>query len=99
MNKPFACGRCFGSGSCSCDSCGGDTDCDECQGTGIDLDKVDYAAFRSAVRPLWKKHGGAAWDLVENGEVVGRAGGELGKPPAWQVRYADFPPEGAPDAH
>ena len=93
MNK-YDCPECEGTGQFECSCCGSDAACTACDGTGLDDKVMDVEAFMVAKREMGKLHGGASWIHEQNGEEVGRAGGDLSAAcrlgPVWTLYYRDF---------
>lgn len=89
-NYQYPCPDCFGSGETECDCCGAESCCEACDGSGIDTERIDLKAFNTNAEEKAREHGGTSWEIVENRVYVGRQGGSLGNPPAWQLFYRDF---------
>jgi hypothetical protein len=70
MNQ-FACPDCGGSGVAECRECGRDVDCDVCDGSGLDPDKIDLAAWLAADDAFIRRHG-TSWAWIVRGEWLGR---------------------------
>lgn len=66
--KPYACPECRGNVEVRCYHCGGDMDCEACDGTGLDAEKIDLEAWDRETRRK-----GMTKELVEDGVYVGRA--------------------------
>lgn len=90
MKYQYPCPVCGGGGMIVCDCCGNDTDCDDCDASGLDVARVDVEKFNEAEKAARKLHDSSSWSLMENGIAVGRCGGILGAPPVWSLRYDDF---------
>lgn len=82
-NYEFKCPRCAGSGDEMCFHCGSEVDCEDCQGTGLDISRIDVARFVAAENEQLVGSGGT-WALEENGMWVGRES-DKGK-----LYYRDF---------
>ncbi len=92
MNKePYSCPECDGTLTTECPCCGSDEPCTTCDETGLDPLKVNISAFRDAENKQRSLAGGSAWELLENGQYVGRCGGRDFKHPDWRLYYEDFP--------
>lgn len=87
MRRKYPCVYCAGTGEGYCPCCGEDKECEQCEGTGIDSDKVDIEAFRSECDRLFTQ---SSWDYLEDGITAGRCGGDLVGEAQWTVRYDDF---------
>lgn len=88
-NHPFVCPECDGEGEVECCCCDNETECEACNGTGLDDDRIDVAAFTAAVNEL---HEGAPVGVPMSWEWIDPATGAwLGREsPAGRVAYADF---------
>ena len=75
-----------------CECCGQETDCEECDGTGLNDALLDVKAFNEAADELFRESG-MTWLWVENNTALGRASRK------GRVAYADYartkPAEGA----
>ncbi len=81
------CQNCDGTGEVECECCGGNTACDECDGSGLDADRIDVAAFSKAHDELLRDSH-CTWGLRgDEGKVIGRCN-DHGK-----IRYGDFAKE------
>ena len=70
--RKYACHKCDGEGVTSCDCCGGECECEACDGTGLDPSAVDVEAWRTAEREFSRRHG-TSWDWEVDDKTVGRA--------------------------
>lgn len=87
--SPYNCPHCDG-GTATCECCGNECECEECDGTGWDSDVVDVTAFKAAEATLTEKMKAAGrhvltYEWIEGGKRLGRNGGEFGR-----VAVADF---------
>lgn len=87
MRRKYECIGCYGTGAVACPCCGEEAECEQCDGTGIDADKVDIEAFRSECDRLFTL---ASWDYLEDELIAGRCGGDVVGEVQWTVRYDDF---------
>ena len=81
MNNPYACEFCS-YGTATCDCCGSDIDCEECEGTGLNDDLIDVEAFNNACDAAFVSVPSWAW--IENKAWLGRASNTV------KVAYEDF---------
>lgn len=67
----FECQECNGEGVVECECCDTELTCKTCDGSRLNHEMVDVAAFTAAERKMQKRDGWtAAW--VENGKWLGR---------------------------
>lgn len=83
MKNEFECYSCYGSGEAECPHCNQDMTCEECDGSGLDSERIDIAAFQSAAESLFEEEK-TSWAAVEDGAYVGRTNGKR------TVYYRDF---------
>lgn len=88
--SPYNCPACNGDGDVECQCCGCETECDECDGTGWDPEKIDIEAFKKAETALNKRVFGSGamagtYEWIENGVRLGRTSKNCGS-----VRASDF---------
>lgn len=86
--NPYACPECDGAGIVECPHCDQDMDCEVCDGSGLDHDRLDYCAYSVALNALAVTSGHkrpSPW--VENGIQLGMQTG-CGK-----VAFADYSQE------
>jgi len=81
-DHPYACPECQGTCEVECDCCGSTISCDECDGSGLDAEKIDVPAFLKAEKEL-----GYSTSSLRNEkkEIIGRKNQD-GK----KVLYKDF---------
>lgn len=80
----YECPECDGSGWTECEWCGHEEECQACDGTGLDGDKIDLAAFVLAEDELAMRGGAMTWEWAEGEKELGRQNG------VGRVAYADF---------
>jgi RecJ-like exonuclease len=83
-NYELKCPECDGYGEVVCSECDSEHECDACNGTGLDFEKVDIEAFQEATKKAFAGTT-ASWELIEDDVWVGREGDNGAK-----VYYRDF---------
>lgn len=67
----YTCTDCSGIGESECFECGQDRECEACDGTGLDSDQLDIAAYQAANRRMMAE-ARSSDSLKEHGVTVGR---------------------------
>ena len=92
MSKPWkkpACQKCRGHAEVECGECGSTIDCDHCNGTGYDSEKVDVERWAVDVHQLTMETGSSR-GVVVDGSIVGQESTKR------RIMVADYPIGGVP---
>ena len=91
MSDPvnYECEECHGRGEIECHACGSETECERCNGSGLNTYLIDVTAFNAALLALLK-NGVGTCKLWHNNLVVGRRTVSESAKEA-RLYYSDYP--------
>lgn len=75
IKSEFSCPECHGSGVMLCRCCDSELDCESCDGSKLDVDRIDVEAYEIACEAMRSSVDGnrrGQWDWIEGGKWLGR---------------------------